>query len=448
MGAAASAPSTRRLSLAHLTLIVPWVALVIAAWSPLRDNSFLWHVRAGTLQLDGGQVLRADPFSFTMLGEQWLTQSWLAELFYAWAEGILGLGFVAPMLLLLSSITMLGIGLISYRASQSVTASSIVLILSSILLISFLVPRPVIFSFALFVLVILAWDRPAVRWALPFLFWIWASVHGSFVIGLGYVGLTLIMQREWRWLSVPAAGGALSLVTAHGLGVVAMIVSFGKTRDTLSLLSEWRRPELWSAVFLPFAVGMVIIVFGAVRGRITPNHLWLLVPFLLLGLSATRAIPPAWIGLIPIVALALNEIGAGARARFSMGAAAVFGSVVLILPFLIRDDGSLDPERFPLAAAGSLSDVNTFHDDVTGGYLIWVEGPERLVYLDDRAELYKERIGEFVAVRDGDVDWETVFTRDEIEQALLKKGEYLAVELETAGWNQSYSDESFVVLRP
>jgi len=444
----ASPTPSRRVSVAHLALIVPWVALVVAAWSPLRDNSFLWHVRAGTLQLDGGRVLTADPFSFTMLGEQWLTQSWLAELLYAWSEKVSGIGFVPPMLLLVTSITMVGIGLIAYRASQSVTASAIVLILSSILLISFLVPRPVIFSFALFVLVIIAWERPAARWALPFLIWLWASIHGSFAIGLAYVVLSLIVRREWRWLSVPAVGGVLSLATAHGLGVVAMLVAFGRARDTLSLLSEWRRPELWSAVFLPFAVGVVIIVLGAFRGRITPNHLWVLVPFLLLGLSATRALPPAWIGLIPLVGLALGEMSAGTGRRFSMGAAAVFVTTVLILPFLIRDDGSLDPNRFPLTAVGSLSDVNTFHDDVTGGYLIWVEGPQRLVYLDDRAELYQGRIGDFVAVRDGDVDWEPVFAREGIEQALLKKGEYLAVELESAGWTRSYDDESFVILRP
>jgi hypothetical protein len=256
------------------------------------------------------------------------------------------------------------------------------------------------------------------------------------------------MRSEWKWLPVPVAGGLLTLLTAHGLGVIAMLVSFGQTRDTLSLLSEWRRPEIWSAVFLPFAMGVVIIVFGAVRGRITPRHLWVLVPFLLLGLSATRAIPPAWIGLIPLVALGLGDIIAGDRGRFSMGAATVFVLVVLILPFLIRDDGSLDRGRFPLTAAESLEDVNTFHDDVTGGYLIWAEGPERLVYLDDRAELYKERIGEFVAVRNGDIDWESVFGRDGIRQALLKKGENLITELETAGWVQAYADESFVVLTP
>ncbi|MGH8915100.1 MAG: hypothetical protein ACRDZM_11375, partial [Acidimicrobiia bacterium] len=101
-------PSQRRFSLAHLILIVPWVALVIDAWAPIRDNSFLWHVRAGELQAVAGEVLVSDPFSFTMFGEPWLTQSWLAELLYAWGESNWGLGFVPPMMLLLSSITFLG----------------------------------------------------------------------------------------------------------------------------------------------------------------------------------------------------------------------------------------------------------------------------------------------------------------------------------------------------
>ena len=74
------------LFLAHLVLLVPFVALVIDAWAPIRDNSFLWHIRAGELQANAGEVLVADPFSFTMLGERWLTQSWLAELLYSWGE--------------------------------------------------------------------------------------------------------------------------------------------------------------------------------------------------------------------------------------------------------------------------------------------------------------------------------------------------------------------------
>ncbi|HEX2403728.1 MAG TPA: hypothetical protein VHM29_03415, partial [Acidimicrobiia bacterium] len=149
MDPAAPEPSQRRFSLAHLVLVVPWVALVIDAWAPIRDNSFLWHIRAGELQASAGEVLVADPFSFTMLGERWLTQSWLAELLYSWGESNWGLGFVPPMMLLLSSITFLAIGIVSYRRSRSEWSTAIIVALTTLLMISFLVPRPVLFSLAL-----------------------------------------------------------------------------------------------------------------------------------------------------------------------------------------------------------------------------------------------------------------------------------------------------------
>ncbi len=438
----------RRLSLAHLILIIPWVGLVIDAWAPIRDNSFLWHVRAGELQATAGEVLVADPFSFTVFGEPWLTQSWLAELLYSWGEANWGLGFVPPMMLLLSTVTFLALGLVAYRRSRSVTATALVMGLTTLLLISFLVPRPVLFSFALFALVLLAWDRPTTRWAVPLLFWIWASVHGSFVIGLVYVGLTIIVEADWKSLPTAVVTGLGTLLTAHGVGVIRILFEFSEAGPALALLSEWRRPELLSAVFLPFVVGIALIVLGAVRGRVTPRHLWILVPFLLLALSATRAVPPAWIALVPLLSVALADLHVGEKARFSMPAAVVFAVVILITPFLIAGDGSIDSERFPVAASEKLDPVPTFHDDRAGGFLIYAQGPERLVFLDDRAELYGERMAEFVEVRDLETDWRPVFERDGIEQALLRADEELIGELESAGWARTYDDDSYVILRP
>ena len=98
------------------------VALAIDAWAPIRDNSFLWHIRAGELQAQAGEVLVADPFSFTMLGEPWLTQSWLVELLYAWAEGLTGLGFVPYMILLVGGLTFVGVGLAARGSNAGATA--------------------------------------------------------------------------------------------------------------------------------------------------------------------------------------------------------------------------------------------------------------------------------------------------------------------------------------
>ncbi len=73
-------PRTGRFTAIHLFMMLPWLGIVIAARRPIRDNSFLWHLSAGARQLDAGQVLTVDPFSYTFGGADWRTQSWLADL--------------------------------------------------------------------------------------------------------------------------------------------------------------------------------------------------------------------------------------------------------------------------------------------------------------------------------------------------------------------------------
>ena len=448
MSDAAARPQGRRFSISHLALLVPWVALVIDAWKPIVDNSFLWHIRAGTVQSDLGAVLTTDPFSFTMIGEPWLTQSWLVEIFYGWAESLTGLGFVPVMILVVGGLTFVGIGLIAYRKSGSVPATVFVLILSILALISFLVPRPVLFSYLVMTLVLLAWDRPKARWMLPFLFWLWAAVHASFIIGLAYVGLSLISRRDWKALQFALVAGLATLGTAHGVGVVTFLLDFTESSDALQYLTEWRRPEFSETVFLPFAGLIVFVVFGAFRGRILPRHVWLIAPFVMAGLSSVRAIPPAFLALISLLALSLSGLEIGSRGGLRPRLALVFALVVLVLPLLLIEDGQLSEERFPVDAVASLDDTPTFHDDVIGGFLIWAEGPERKVYIDDRAELYGNRMAEFVDVRRGEDDWHPVFQRDGIGQALLPNDAYLVSELGEAGWEAVYKDENFTLLRP
>lgn len=449
MNETASRPSTHRFSVAQLALLIPWVALVIDAWAPLRDNSFLWHVRTGELQIQAGTVLTKDPFSFTMHGERWLTQSWLAELLYGWAESVSGgLGFVPLLMLALGTVTFGCVGLVAYRRSRSLTTTVVALLLSVVLMISFLVPRPVLFSFALFGLALVAWESPRARWALPFIFWIWASVHGSFVIGLAYVGLMLIAEREWRWLPTAIVSGLVTLLTAHGIGVVTMLLDFADVRETLALLSEWQRPTLLSPVFAPFMLGLALVALAMATRRMAWWYLLVVVPFAVLGWSALRAVPPAWLGIVPVVAMSLGSVKVGGRPRISSIPAAVFMLVVLVLPFLVRANGELAEERFPVAAVTHLDDVPTFHDDRTGGYLIWAMGPVFQVYIDDRAELYGDRMAEFVSVRDGNAPWQPVFRRDGIEQVLLPSDSGLLEAVVATGWSTVYSDDEFTVLRP
>lgn len=437
-----------RITIWHLLLLAPWVAVAAGAWKAITDNSFLWHVRAGTLQMGTGQVLVEDPFSFTMAGESWLTQSWLVELLYGWLEGGSGLGFVPLMLVVLGLLTFATIGCVAYRDSASVPATATVLLLTLFALLTFLVPRPVLFSYLLMALVVLAWARPSTRWALPFLFWMWAASHGSFVIGLAYLGIMLLLEREWRWLPTAVASGLVTLATAHGLSVVQFLVGFGANREALDSLTEWRRPGLDDPAFLALLAIVVLIVVGLIRNQFGMSRLLLVVPFLFLGTTSLRAIPPVFIGLVPLAAQSLRGVRFPLQRGLSPVPAGVLAVAIVALPLFLIGDAGLSEQRFPIVASDELEDVRTFHDDVVGGYLIWAQWPETLVYVDDRAELYGDRLGELVAVRRGELDWEPIFERDGVQQALLAAEEPLAADLVAAGWTVDYEDDNFVVLTP
>jgi hypothetical protein len=93
-----------------------------------------------------------------------------------------------------------------------------------------------------------------------------------------------------------------------------------------------------------------------------------------------------------------------------------------------------------------LEQGRVFHDDRVGGYLIYADGPSRKVFVDDRAELYRDGLREFVMVRDGETAWEPVFKRHDIQQALLQNDAQLIAVLSKSGWQTKYEDEHFTLV--
>lgn len=447
MSATATEPSSAfRPQSVHLALLVPWVAIVINAYEELIDNSFLWHIRAGELQLSAAEVLTSDPFSYTMAGASWRTQSWLPELAYGWLESTADLAFTSPMVLGMSALIFTGLGLMAFGFSRSALSTAAVLVLSAVILPRFLVPRPVLVAYLIFVLVMIAWETKSQRWILPFLFWLWAATHGSFLIGLGYVGLRIIQHRAWTAAPVLGVSALVTLLTAHGLGVVSMLLDFLQAGEYLALISEWQSPDFLEPNLLPFVALITLVVFGAVKQRVDVGDLWLFVPFVLLAFAARRSVGFAWVALVPILARSLGPISG----RWSRGVAPPVAVLIVILilsfPFLLTESGQLDDERFPVEAATHLEDLNTFHGVAAGGYLIYRYGPDRQVFIDDRVELYRSRIAEVVEIRSGLIPWLPVFERDNIEQALLDVNEPLVAELEASGWNPTYQNDNHVIL--
>jgi len=440
-----------RLSVRHLFVMVPIVGIVAASGRALTDNSFLWHVRAGTVQLDAGEVLRADPFSFTAGGEAWRTQSWIADLGYGVLERATdGLAWVWPMIALTMLATAVLIAVAVYRDCPNPLATAVVLFFLVWLLLRTLVPRPVIFSHLLLAALIVALGHPRVRWAIPLLVWVWAGVHGSFVIGIGLVVLeALRSQRRELWRTAALSAVAASF-TAHGLALWGVLGAFAANRGALDLISEWASPDFTDTTVAPYALFVVAVLVAAARGKISSRDLIVVVPFALFGLTSYRALIPAALVLAPWVGRAIEVPTTGTRQESGVlnGALAVGLIVVAVLAGAVRAESTPDPDRFPVAAVEAVAEGNLFHDDSAGGYLIYREWPDRLVYIDDRAELYgTDRAREFARTRAGQSGWLDTFARHDIHQALLEADATgLQEVLGASGWVEAYRDDSFVVL--
>ncbi len=441
-----------RLEIRHLFVVVPLVLVASMAARPIADNSFLWHVRAGSLQLDVGRVLTSDPFSATRAGAPWRTQSWLVELGYGLLERGGGLGWVPWMVFFVVAGALLTAAATIYRDTRNVAATGLWTTILAWLALPFAQPRPMVFGHLLLALVALATRSRRLAWTIVPLLWVWAGIHGSWVLGVGLVVLEAIRRRS-RTLGVAAAAGVVaSAATAHGLGAWEFLLRFAANRDALELLNEWKAPEFSEFLQAPYVIVIVGLLLAAVRGRLEPRDLVVVVPFLLFGLTTRRAVYPAALVLVPFAAgayLPTLRAGEGRRVHVPalLGALALAGAILLPLA---GADGRLDPERFPtprLVDAAFSGDAEVvFHSDVVGGYLVYARWPSVRVFIDDRAELYgREAFEDYVRARNGN-PWE-LFADEGIDTALVREEDEVASVLRREGWREVAAEEGFVVLR-
>ncbi len=420
---------------------------------PIGDNSFLWHVRAGTLQLESGSVLAADPFSFTAFGEPWRTQSWLAELGYGWLERVThGIGWVPLMKFVAMSLTIALLGLVIYRVGKARPW----LTLGGMLLLvwqgtPFGVARPALLGYLLLAIVIaVAHTKPAPLWILPPLFWLWASVHGMFVVGLGYLFLDGLRKRSRKQILAAAISGLATALTAHGLGTWWILVQFFENRGALDLISEWQAPNFSNPFIVPMLIVLVGLIVAGALGRLAPAQLWIVIPFVAFGVLAERNLWPAVLALTPIAILGFAREGPIKKPATSEPAAinwAIAVTMIAVAGLGVTRPVELRDDRFPSReAVSSLNEGPAFHGTAVGGYLIFADWPDRSVFIDDRAELYGESgFQRFHDLRNG-VDVQDTFAELGIDQALVSADWPIVDYLELLGWDYRYEDEHFVVM--
>ncbi len=440
-----------RVQVVHAVPFVPVFLVSLFAAVSIRDNSFLWHIKAGAVQFVSGSVLQADVFSATEFGSPWRTQSWLADLLYYGLESVsstlLWANWLAVLVALLT-LFLMGIGV--YRSVPSPFTTGLVLVPAVWLIGPFVVQRPVSMSLTLLAaLVVVLQNRDRVLWLVVPIIWIWAGVHGSWVIGGMFVILEWLRTSDRRVFRAGVLALISTLATAHGIGTWLIVVDFVGAREALSLMQEWKVPNFGSALQMPYLLLIAGVLAAAVRGKLTLRDLILLLPVIAFGTLARRTVVPAMIILLPWAAMALTAVKVP---RSNSPPALAVGMVMAILAIglspMLTATGDLDRHRFPTDdIMATIEGTNPFHDDAVGGFLIYSGWSDNLVWVDDRAELHGiGRLSELRRALDG--EYKGVFDHYGFDAALVERDWTLADRLIADGWSVKYESGDFLVLAP
>jgi len=464
-----------RLAPQTLVVIVAAVAGARLGLRPVSDNSTLVHLRTGLELVRTGHVPRSDPYSFTAPGHPWVVQSWFASLLYGAAYRLGGHLFVALQGALMAATA--AVVALTARAStawRSAVAATIAIAASA----PGWSPRPLIFELLCLALVVLVTERDLdARWLVPIV-WLWVNTHGSYPLGLLWLGARAVgdaIDRRGRptealrrigWFGVGLVVAMANPLTWHLL--TFPFVALHK-RSVFQGIVEWRSPNFQngnSFVALLFIVAALLVLM---RARLPWADTLPVLGFLASALIAERNLAPFGVVLAPALAHALSgppqaplwpaarewATRVGQSTRFAVTVVAVAAAALAGL--LARSIGQpvLDLASYPVAAVNRLATTGRLGPghhiaeiDVVGCYLIWRAGPATKVFIDDRYDMYPTSVtnaaGALGAAQGGE---HKVLDTYHVDTVLWSTSSALPGALQAEGWVETYADPHWVVLQ-
>lgn len=473
---------------AFLAVGLPVLAAVIA---PFPSVDLAYHLRAGGLFLDSGSIPRVDTFTFTVAGEPWLNQQWLAEAILAAAYR---LGGWTGLVVLRAMLVGVAFGLlfdIARRRAGSVRTAALLTLAAFVAAAITLGLRPQLFGVTIFAAVLWLLDgrdrSPRLVWLVVPLVAVWANVHGSFVLGPVLVGIATaedLIRRRPRAAAtdtlVLVASLAATFVNPFGFDVWTYAARISTNSTITTRITEWQRtspltPE--GALFYLSLLGVAAVLVLTARRVPTAWRaaLWL-VPFAILGVWAVRGL--AWwpfVAATTVAGLVADARTGVAPSRGEVGAArsarpdpplvrrlnAVLAALLVIvgvtaLPAWRPVDRGLQapilvvgtaPSGITGALRGLLHDGDRILAPQPWGSWFEFALPTARVAVDSRIELFPDDVWATVdRIEAGAEGWRADLDRWDVAAVVTSTAQRgLADRLRLAGWRTAFSDDDGTV---
>lgn len=446
--------------------------LAILGARALSDNSLLTHLATGRLILDSG-LPSSNPFLYT--GTSFPVPSYLWSIVLAVTESAFGgtglrlmtaaVAGLLGVLIVRLTITDSRSDFMGQRSDPGLLAILTPVVLTWFCLISFISARPHLPGFVLLALLLLVWKERRSAWLMVPLFAVWVNVHGTWLYGLGVLGLYVIAEaiddrrlnrRVFELIGASVLGTVIGGAIYPDRFAVMLLPTrqFGNPveREALTLYREWRPvqmgdPQLWLMIGLA-----LIAVYGCLRNR-RYAMTGAVVLLVLVGFSGFRLVPIAAIALVPLAALGLEQVGS---IRMPTGKAVVATTALAVVLALIAVSSALigpnyDTSRYPVKAVDWLEqrgaiggDVHTVSHDYVGNYLEWRFGADANTYVDDRpdAQTFLDYVS-LLRLRPG---WQKVLDKADGDVIIWKSASRLVPKLEAdPNWIEATTQGEFTV---
>ena len=438
------------------------------------DPDVWWHIKTGQAILATHHFPTSDAYSFTVHGQHWMAYEWLGEVVTAWVTNVGGMRALDFYLIALGSAILIALyGLGTLRSGNSKAGFVAAALLSSWTVASCTL-RPQMWGYLFLVLTLICLEffrqgKKKALWFLPAIMLAWVNTHGSFIIGLGVIGLYWlcglvefkagkIYARRWGSKERRDIGVVLLLclavlpLTPYGarLAIYPFNMAFAQPLNVASV-HEWQGMSfgaLDGKTFLAFVMGFFVLqtlfpfewrldelalfFAGALMAFVHVRLVMLFVPF---SIPLFATIAARWISGY-----------SRAKDKYALNALLIAG-VAAAMIYFFPSGSQLEErvaERFPVAALEYLGDHPVrgpmYDTYFFGGYLVWSGYP---TFIDGRGDLF-ERGGvfaDYLDVAQLRPDALSVLRKYGIRSCLVQRGELVSALLSTSrDWKRVYVD--------
>lgn len=443
------------------------------------DPDFGWHIRLGEIIKNEG-VPVTDPFSYTMKDYPFVDYEWGTNLTWYLVYNLGGQRVLAVIYVLI--VLLLPWLVIPEKGDNNRLLWA--LSIWTVMLSRFAIRPQVVSWFLLAIVVKWMWDKKQWqkyrRWY-PAVMLVWVNLHGSFLLGIGAVGVWIVCRAvinrriDCKDVAIWLTGAAATLVNPYGIRdwteVLRQMSMSGRFAQTVA---EWIPGYLRIDPGAMFLIGILII--GVIKFRRSLDLSYGLVVGIIgiMTWGAQRNWPLFAVAAAPLAADIWEKMRNLTRGLVSVGRWRIFSRIIwglVTLTFLeesylvIKADRTMGIDFYPQKAVEYLKTRKTggriFNEYDWGGYLIWKLPGERF-FVDGRmagfnwkapAGQSNNAFEEYLEVTGGLKEATAVFGKYNIHSVLLKKygiGKEtrfnLALYLESKGWQTEYEDKTALIL--